>query len=269
MSIAAGADITAGRGAATHAASAAQFANNAIQAGNNATQSMSNATNRWFELWKQQDEQAARKQAMEIAEKEIGLKEKDQDLRAAQLDETKRQFDAQAGLRQAQAWSYNASANNAQQNANFTQNQNIAQNYENEARSLVYDLAQKGQELNAGDKLKLDNMLKAMGLYRYDPKNPKNNFTGVEFFAQNKQKYYEELAYAQNGIKGQYMQGENYAKNNQTPNELTADGGTYRFRNGNFTFSKNGKIDFIKNPNPKQAQILAQLQNQQSAFTRE
>lgn len=65
------------------------------------------------------------------------------------------------------------------------------------------------------------------------------------------------------------MQGEAYTKSNQTPNELTADGGTYHFRNGNFTFSKNGKIDFIKNPNPKQAQILAQLQSQQSAFTRE
>lgn len=266
MSIAAGADITAGRGAATHAASAAQFANNAIQAGNNATQSMSNATNRWFELWKQQDEQAARRQAMEIANKEIGLKEKDQDLRAAQLDETKRQFDAQAGLRQAQAYSYNASANNAQQNANFTQNQNIAQNYENEARSLVYDLAQKGQELNAGDKLKLDNMLKAMGLYRYDPKNPKNNFTGAEFFAQNKQKYYEELAYAQNGIKGQYMQQAqpNYA---QKPQSINLGGGVH-IRNENGQILRNGKI--VAQNDPKYYEYANKLGlNPQSAFTRE
>lgn len=265
MSIAAGADITAGRGAATHAASAAQFANNAIQAGNNATQSMSNATNRWFELWKQQDEQAARKQAMDIAEKEIGLKEKDQDLRAAQLDETKRQFDAQAGLRQAQAWSYNASANNAQQNANFTQNQNIAQNYENEARSLVYDLAQKGQELNAGDKLKLDNMLKAMGMYRYDPKNPKNNFTGAEFFAQNKQKYYEELAYAQNGINGQYMQQTqpNYA---QKPQSINLGGGVH-IRNENGQILRNGKI--VAQNDPKYYEYANKLGLTQNAFTRE
>lgn len=272
MSIAAGADITAGRGAATHAASAAQFANNAIQAGNNATQSMSNATNRWFELWKQQDEQAARKQAMEIAEKEIGLKEKDQDLRsrAQDLDEykwqtQKKEVETRANLNLAQAGltieNRKGVALDKQAEHSPLQDMYLSDLLQNMRNGIPPTPTQKQEAINRLRNLNIP--------LPYDDKGRPSIDLYLEQQLNNQNQKIAFLEKSAQGIKGQYMQGENYAKSNQTPNELSADGGTYRFRNGNFTFSKNGQINFIKNPTPKQAQILAQLQNQQSAFTRE
>lgn len=269
MSIAAGADITAGRGAATHAASAAQFANNAIQAGNNATQSMSNATNRWFELWKQQDEQAARKQAMDIAEKEIGLKEKDQDLRsrAQDLDEYKWQT-------QKEEVKTRAILNQAQAGLTSENRKGVALGNQAEHAPLqdmyVSDIVQNmrnGIPPTPAQKQEAINRLRSLNIpLPYDDKGQPSIDLYLEQQLNNQNQKIAFLEKSAQGINGQYMQQAqpNYA---QKPQSINLGGGVH-IRNENGQILRNGKI--VAQNDPKYYEYANKLGlNPQSAFTRE